>query len=159
MVQCRSILKSVSLAAGLAAQLAVGVSLSSPPASGQELRSLFQQAKPSVVVIRTEEEAIEAIDEEAATRMKVRRTRTSANAVLELDDEGDEISESGLASGVLISNDGQILTAAHVVQTAEKVEVQFVDGSRQPAKIVSSVPYADVALIKVDRVPPSVHPA
>jgi serine protease Do len=158
MVQCRLLLRSGPLPAGLAALLAVGVSLSSRPASGQELRSLFQQAKPSVVVIRTEEEAIASDDEDGATRMKVHRSSTGAKTVLDLD-EGSETRVKGLASGVLISRDGRILTAAHVVQTAEKVEVQFVDGTREPAKILSSVPYADVALIKVDRVPPSAHPA
>jgi serine protease Do len=158
MVQCRSSLRTGPVPAGLAALLAAGVCLSSHPASGQELRSLFQQAKPSVVVIRTEEEAIESDDGDGATRMKVHRSSTGTHAVLDLD-EGSETRVKGLASGVLISGDGKILTAAHVVQTAEKVEVQFVDGTREPAKILSSVPYADVALIKVDQVPASVHPA
>jgi serine protease Do len=154
MVACRSLLRSGRLPAGLAVLLAAGVSLASRPASGQELRSLFQQAKPSVVVIRTEEEEIASDDDDDATRMKVRRSGSGARPVLDLD-EGSETRVKGLASGVLISNDGQILTAAHVVQTAEKVEVQFVDGTREPAKILSSVPYADVALIQVDRVPPA----
>jgi S1-C subfamily serine protease len=142
---------------GLASQLATGVVLSSRPAAGQELRNLFQQAKPSVVVIRTEEAAIESAGEPAATRLKVHRRSTGTNAVP--DDEASETRVSGLGSGVLISSDGKILTAAHVVQTAEKVEVQFVDGTRQPAKILCSVPDADVALIKVDRVPPAAHPS
>jgi serine protease Do len=158
MVACRSLLRSGRLPAGLAVLLAAGVSLASRPASGQELRSLFQQAKPSVVVIRTEEEEIASDDDDDATRMKVRRSGSGARPVLDLD-EGSETRVKGLASGVLISKDGQILTAAHVVQTAEKVEVQFVDGTREPAKILSSVPYADVALIQVDRVPPAAHPA
>jgi serine protease Do len=75
------------------------------------------------------------------------------------EEDGGETHVDGLGSGVLISSDGKILTAAHVVQTAERVEVQFVDGTRRAAKIVSSVPYADVALIKVDQVPPAAHPA
>jgi serine protease Do len=158
MVQCGSVLRSGRLPAGVAALLAAGLSLSSPPASGQELRSLFQQVKPSVVVIRTEEEALASDEDDGASRLRLHRSGTGARPVLDLD-EGSATRVHGLASGVLISGGGLILTAAHVVQTAEKVEVQFVDGTRQPARIVSSVPYADIALIKVDRVPPAAHPA
>jgi serine protease Do len=125
------------LPAGLATLIAAaGVSLSGRPAAAQELRSLFQQVKPSVVVIRIAEEEIDPDD-----------------------DQGGETQVEGQGSGVLISPDGKILTAAHVVQTAEQVEVQFVDGTKRPAKIVSSVPSADVALIQVDQVPPSAHTA
>ena len=36
----------------------------------------------------------------------------------------------GLGSGVLVSADGKVLTAAHVVQTSDRVEVAFVNGAR-----------------------------
>jgi len=165
MVQDGSVLRSGRLPAGVAALLAAGLSLSSPPASSQELRSLFQQVKPSVVVIRTEEEALASDEDDGASRLRLHQSGTGARPVadashqrIKLDlDEGSATRVHGLASGVLISGGGLILTAAHVVQTAEKVEVQFVDGTRQPARIVSSVPYADIALIKVDRVPPAAH--
>src|SRR3954454_15339640 len=131
MVQSRSVLRSAPFALGLAAQLSVGVLLPGRPASGQELRTLFQQVKPSVVVIRTEEEVVGGDDDDGGTGLKLPRTRAGANSVLRLDSEAGETRVSGLASGVLITSDGQILTAAHVVQTAEKVEVQFVDGTRE----------------------------
>ncbi len=35
---------------------------------------------------------------------------------------------NGLGSGVLISKDGKVLTAAHLVQPADKIEVEFPDG-------------------------------
>jgi len=136
MLQRRSRWRSGRLAAGLATLLtAAGVLLGDRPAVAQELRSLFQQVKPSVVVVRIEAEEIGP------------------------DDAGGETRVQEQGSGVLISNDGQILTAAHVIQTAEQVEVQFADGTRRPAKIVSSVPSADVALLKVDQIPSSLHPA
>ena len=120
----------------LAVLIAVaGVSSSGRPAAAQELRSLFQQVKPSVVVVRIMREEIDPDQGGGATRVE------------------------GQGSGVLISPEGQILTAAHVVQTAEQVEVQFADGTRRPAKIVSSAPSADVALLRVDQMPSSVHPA
>jgi len=124
------------LPAALAALVAAaGLSLTGRPAAAQELRTLFQQVKPSVVVVRIMREEIDPDTESGETRVE------------------------GQGSGVLISPDGQILTAAHVVQTAEQVVVQFADGTRRPAKIVSSAPSADVALLKVDEMPSSVHPA
>jgi S1-C subfamily serine protease len=110
------------------------------------------------VVIRVVERDFVAEDDDDSKRVKVHRG-VRGRAVLTEDDESGETEVDGLGSGVLISSDGKILTAAHVVQTAEKVEVQFVDGTRQAAKILASVPYADVALIKVDGVPPAARPA
>lgn len=61
--------------------------------------------------------------------------------------------EEGLGSGVVISEDGLILTAAHVVQTAEKVKVKFTSGKEIPAKILRLSKGADVALLKLAWVP------
>ena len=63
--------------------------------------------------------------------------------------------QRSVGSGVIVSNDGEIMTAAHVVNTADQVIVKFVDGTAVPAQIVSSVPGADVALIKVKKLPPA----
>jgi serine protease Do len=62
-------------------------------------------------------------------------------------------SESGLGSGVLVSDTGIILTAAHVVNNAEKIEVKFLNGEIIPAKVIRSAPVADIATIKVSRMP------
>ncbi|MFC5048492.1 S1C family serine protease [Aquimarina hainanensis] len=59
------------------------------------------------------------------------------------------VKESSQGSGVLISEDGKIWTAAHVVQSAEVVSVEFVDGDIYEATIVSSNPQADVALLQI----------
>jgi S1-C subfamily serine protease len=53
-------------------------------------------------------------------------------------------------SGFLIDNDGHILTNAHVVQGAQRVDVQLGDGSQQRAEVVGTDPSTDVALLKVD---------
>ena len=59
------------------------------------------------------------------------------------------VSEAGLGSGVLISEDGLIWTAAHVVQTAEDLRVKFQDGTIKGARVISSSPTTDLALIQV----------
>ena len=53
-------------------------------------------------------------------------------------------------SGFLIDNDGHILTNAHVVQGAKRVDVQLGDGDTQQAQIVGVDPSTDIALLKVD---------
>jgi len=53
-------------------------------------------------------------------------------------------------SGFLIDNDGHILTNAHVVEGAKRVDVQLGDGDTQQAQIVGTDPSSDIALLKVD---------
>jgi serine protease Do len=60
---------------------------------------------------------------------------------------------------VLISTDGKVLTAAHVVQTADAVAVEFSDGALIKASVLTSDPAADVALLQLERVPADVQPA
>ncbi|MFL5907169.1 MAG: S1C family serine protease [Solirubrobacterales bacterium] len=52
-------------------------------------------------------------------------------------------------SGFLIDNDGHVLTNAHVVQGAQRVDVQLGDGAAQQAQVVGTDPSSDVALLKV----------
>jgi S1-C subfamily serine protease len=54
-------------------------------------------------------------------------------------------------SGFLIDNDGHILTNAHVVQGAQRVDVKFSeDGESQQAEVVGTDPSSDLALLHVD---------
>ncbi len=65
---------------------------------------------------------------------------------------GDEITlvaQAAQGSGVLISPDGLIWTAAHVVQSAEEVQVEFLDGDVYEGEVITSNELADVALIKI----------
>ena len=93
--------------------------------NGQSLSDLYTKVNPAVVVILTEQK-------EVVSSGKMTKTVTSG----------------GLGSGFMIS-DTQIVTAAHVVQIAEKVDVQFLDGEIIPAKVISSYSTADVALIEL----------
>jgi S1-C subfamily serine protease len=53
-------------------------------------------------------------------------------------------------SGFLVDNDGHILTNAHVVDGAKRVDVRLGDGDTQQAEIVGTDPSTDIALLKVD---------
>jgi len=61
---------------------------------------------------------------------------------------GAKRQSKGVGSGVLIE-ENQILTAAHVVDGAHLIEVEFTDGERIKADVVSSLQASDVALLKL----------
>jgi S1-C subfamily serine protease len=60
-------------------------------------------------------------------------------------------SRRGFGSGVIWTEDGYILTCSHVVGRAATVEVGFGEGPRLEARVIGHDPYADMALLKVDR--------
>jgi serine protease Do len=56
-----------------------------------------------------------------------------------------------LGSGVIVSPDGYILTANHVVEGAESVKVALASGEKEyDAKIIGTDPPTDVAVLKID---------
>ncbi|MEC5396756.1 Do family serine endopeptidase [Uliginosibacterium sp. H1] len=57
---------------------------------------------------------------------------------------------SGLGSGVVVSQDGYILTNNHVVEAADEIEVAMHDGSKHLAKIVGRDPETDLAVLRIE---------
>jgi len=57
----------------------------------------------------------------------------------------------GLGSGVVVRDDGYILTNNHVVQGMTEFKVMLSDGTELSAKLVGADPRTDLAVIKVDR--------
>jgi S1-C subfamily serine protease len=84
-------------------------------AYAQELRDLFRQVKASVVTVRTVEREIKP------------------------QSKGEFVKTPGIGSGVLISADGKVMTAAHIVQAADRVVVEFTEGKEIPADVLASV--------------------
>ncbi len=66
---------------------------------------------------------------------------------------------SGVGSGVVVSEAGQILTALHVVNEATTIEVVFADGTQSPASIVSAEPEMDIAVLEPQQPPEIIVPA
>ena len=95
-------------------------------ASAQQLRETFRRVKSAVVIVRT------GGDQSPIT---------------------GQTDDAGVGSGVLISKDGKILTAAHVVQGGQPITIEFTDGQRLKAQVVESSVPADLALLQVDHVP------
>lgn len=61
--------------------------------------------------------------------------------------------ERGLGSGVLIEKD-RVMTAAHVIKSAQSIEVHFKDGTRVPAVVMASMEGSDIALLRLLEIHP-----
>lgn len=58
--------------------------------------------------------------------------------------------EQGVGSGFIVSDDGRIITNAHVVDGADTVKVTLKDGRSFDGRVLGTDPVTDVAVIKVD---------
>ncbi len=58
--------------------------------------------------------------------------------------------EQGTGSGFILSTDGQLMTNAHVIEGADKVEVTLKDGRTFIGEVIGADPVTDVAVIKID---------
>lgn len=90
---------------------------------------VYQTILPSLVLIESERAAVEA-------------------------DEG-----RGIGSGVIVNDQGDILTAHHVVAGASQIEVVFADGTRAAAEIAAEDPESDIAVLHPSRPPEIIVPA
>ena len=97
------------------------------PASGEDFSELFARVDPSVVTIQT-------------VSLQPGKSGVRQNR--------------GIGSGTIVDKN-LILTAAHVVNSADQIVVKFVNGKRTPATVISSVRAGDVALIRVRAIPDS----
>jgi serine protease DegS len=58
--------------------------------------------------------------------------------------------ENSLGSGVIVRQDGYILTNNHVIEQADQIVVALHDGRRALAKVIGSDPETDLAVIKIE---------
>lgn len=65
----------------------------------------------------------------------------------------------GVGSGVVVNDNGDILTALHVVADAAEIEVAFSDGTEAKAEIIAAEPENDIALLHPSRPPELIVPA
>ena len=73
------------------------------------------------------------------------------------DKAGEEA--EGLGSGVVISDQGEILTALHVVDGATEIKVFFADGTETSAQVTGTQPENDIAVLQPDQLPDVLVPA
>jgi S1-C subfamily serine protease len=104
-------------------------------AQAQDFSKLFERLKPTVVIVEA--------------KKSIPQTMDSVQV---------DVDQSGLGSGVLVEKK-QVLTAAHVVQTADSVTVHFHNKTAIKARVVASSPNTDVALLELDGNPAGLSPA
>ncbi len=83
----------------------------------------------------------------AAVRASVVRVREFESST----GEGDL--QTGVGSGVVIVDDGTILTNLHVVAGARRIGVEFADGTESEATVIGTQPENDLAVLKATTVP------
>ena len=69
----------------------------------------------------------------------------------------DNSSDRAIGSGIVYDLDGHIITSNHVVDDYQKIRVVFHDGESFTANVTGTDPFADLAVIKVDADPQTLH--
>jgi len=67
------------------------------------------------------------------------------------EEEGEPTVRRSSGSGFFISSAGEVLTNYHVVQDADRIEIELADGSRYEVKVVGRDPETDLALLQVEQ--------
>ena len=98
----------------------------------QDFSKLYDQVNPTVVTIKTTETVVQ---------------------------DGNIGESGGLGTGVIIDKEGLIITAAHVVESAERIVIKTHDGQVFFAEVVSSIASADIALLKMQNIPKNISVA
>lgn len=133
----KSTMAAVALGATTALTLAPGTALAAPAGGYVEL---VKQVAPSVVLIEVTK-VTEAVD--------LRRQMPQGFPFdrFEMPDTDREV--SGLGTGFIISEDGQIVTNAHVIDGATEVEVTLPDGRRFEGTVLGADTATDLAVIQI----------
>lgn len=99
--------------------------------SAEDYSDLFERVDPSVVTIQT--------------------ISFAANG-------GSGRVTTGVGSGVIV-HESLILTAAHVVDSADRIVVKYADGTTVRAAVLASISSGDIAMLRVEKIPESARVA
>jgi hypothetical protein len=94
-------------------------------AQSSSLDDLFTRVSPTVVVVRSKGRDVSA---------------------------GGVTRFTGAGSGVLVSSDGKVMTAAHVVNGMDEITVEGIGGEVVSASVISANAAADVPVLQIERV-------
>lgn len=78
---------------------------------------------------------------------------------LDKDQPGADLQESGVGTGVVVMEDGTLLTNLHVVAGADQLKITFYDGTETTAQVVGTKPDNDLAILKPQKIPDDLPPA
>ena len=124
--------------------------------TGPEPRVLTQRDIDAAVLRTLETKPLPSRAAEAYERIKGSVVRVRS---LGTEDDADKNEERSVGSGVVILENGTILTNLHVVAGAKRINVVFADGFESDATIVGVRPEHDLAVIRTSAVPDDLMPA
>jgi serine protease Do len=120
-------------------------------ALNRERRALVQSVIPSVVAVKTSkkigvrrEYGLDPFEFFFRSRPQSRTPRD------------ETLVQNSLGSGVIVTNEGHIITNNHVVDQVDEIEVQLADGQTKKARLVGADSQVDLAVLKIDN--PGVKP-
>src|SRR5712691_4402996 len=120
-------------------------------ALNRERRSLVSSVVPSVVAVKTTKKiAIGRQNQLDPFGFFFRRPRGFQSP------NDDALVQNSLGSGVIVTNEGHIITNTHVVDQVDEIEVQLSDGRTEKARLVGADEQVDLAVLKIDS--PGVKP-
>src|SRR5216110_2667335 len=114
-------------------------------ALNRERRALVSSVIPSVVAVKTSKKI--AIPRERGLDLfeffygNQRRFRNPNDQALV---------QNSLGSGVIVTNEGHIITNNHVVDQVDEIEVQLSDGRTEKARLIGADDQVDLAVLKID---------
>jgi len=122
-------------------------------ALSQERRALVNSVIPAVVAVKT------------SKRIAVRREYGldpfefffgNPRGQFRRSPRDEALVQNSLGSGVIVTNEGHIITNTHVVDQVDEIEVQLSDGRTKKARLVGADEQLDLAVLKIDS--PGVKP-
>ncbi len=113
--------------------------------SGNEGGVIFKSTASVANTAKIESNVIASVASKAAATVVEISTETMVTSSF----YGQYIT-GGAGSGVIITENGYIITCAHVVNGAENITVKMTDGMEYPATLVGSDTLTDIAVVKID---------
>src|SRR2546430_297597 len=114
-------------------------------ALSRERRALVSAVVPSVVAVKTTKKiAIERQNQLDPFGFFFRRPRGFQNP------NDEALVQNSLGSGVIVTNEGHIITNNHVVDQVDEIEVQLSDGRTEKARLIGADDQVDLAVLKID---------
>jgi serine protease Do len=114
-------------------------------ALNRERRTLVSSVIPSVVAVKTSKKiAIRRQYGLDPFEFFFRNQRPLRNP------RDEALVQNSLGSGVIVTNEGHIITNNHVVDQVDEIEVQLSDGRTKKARLVGADSQVDLAVLKID---------
>lgn len=120
-------------------------------ALNQERRALVKSVVPAVVAVKT------------SKKIGIRRQYGAdpfefffRNPGQQYRGRDEALVQNSLGSGVVVSNEGHIVTNNHVVAQVDEIEVQLSDGRTEKARLIGADTQMDLAVLKIDN--PGIKP-